>query len=52
MKPLLVSLAVCGPGVGAAGGVSLLIHVTGGCTTDKELKLYFMGWISKSFEVH
>lgn len=52
IKYLLVALAIYGPYVGAAVGVSLLIHVTGSCTTDKELKLYFTVWISTSFEVH
>lgn len=52
IKFLLVALAIYGPCVGAAVGVSLLIHVTGSSTTDKELKLYFTVWISKSFEVH
>lgn len=33
-------------------GVFLIIHDTGNSSTDKELKLYFMVWISKSFEVH
>lgn len=49
IKYLLVGLAIYGPYVGAGMRVSLLIPVT---ETDKELKLYFTVWISKSFGVH